>query len=317
MKKTLFLLLCCYALTGAAQEHTLAASKHSRFASHHTRTAQDILHMFLTPTPDYILVAAHRGDWRNAPENSIHSLRLAIEMHVDIVEADVRKTKDGTLIIMHDDHIDRTTSGNGKVEDLTWDDLKQVTLRQGHGGPTEEHIPTFEAFMDFAKGKPILVNLDKGWDIIPEIYAVLKKTGTVEQALFKGSLPLSDLRKKFGCVVDSIHYIPMFHPADFTEPYPTDAVSGFYDHYRPAGFELVFNSPSSPILTYALPAIKARSTTVWVNALWPSQCAGHDDEKAMLDPDANWGWLITLGANVIQTDRPKDLLSYLHNRDLH
>ena len=279
------------------------------------RTAAGILHHFLQPAPNYVLVAAHRGDWRNAPENSIHALQLALKMGVDIVEIDVQKTKDGVLVLMHDQTIDRTTSGKGAVEELTWDSLQQVTLRQGHGGPTEEHIPSFETYMDSVKGKPVLINLDKGWNIIPDMYAVLRKTGTVEQAIFKGVLPLSQMRKKFGNIMDSIHYMPMVHPPDYNaktaETQAGNLISGFYDHYRPAGFELVFDKANSPVITHAIPAVKAKGTTVWVNSLWPSQCATHDDERAMIDPDANWGWLIKLGANAIQTDRPAELLAYL------
>lgn len=285
------------------------------------RTPSGILHHFLYPDPHNVLVAAHRGDWRNAPENSIHALQLAIKMGVDIMETDVRRTKDGVLILMHDERIDRTTSGKGKVDELTWDSLQRVTLRQGHGGPTEERIPSFETFMNSVKGKPILINLDKGWDIIPEIYTILRKTGTVEQAIFKGSLPLGRMRQQFGGIMDSIHYMAMLHPMDYSihrtpEEQPDSLIAGWYDHYRPAGFELVFDAPESPVVTKALPAIRAHATTVWINALWASQCAAHDDERAMLDPDANWGWLIALGANVIQTDRPADLLKYLQKKGL-
>lgn len=235
------------------------------------------------------------------------------------METDVRKTKDGVLILMHDETIDRTTSGKGVVENLTWDSLQRVTLRQGHGGPTEEHIPTFEAFMDSVKGKPILINLDKGWIIIPEMYAVLKKTGTIEQAIFKGNLPLSEMRKKFGSVMDSIHYMPMVHPAGYnlskdSSAHPDNLITGFYDHYRPAGFELIFDKTNADVVTKAIPAVQAHATTVWLNSLWPSQCAGHDDEKAIINADANWGWLIKTGANVIQTDRPAELLEYLKKR---
>ncbi|BAV06666.1 glycerophosphoryl diester phosphodiesterase [Filimonas lacunae] len=286
------------------------------------RTASAIMQHFLHPDGKYVLVAAHRGDWRNAPENSIHALQLCIQMGVDIMETDVRKTKDGVLVLMHDDRIDRTTSGKGLVKELTWDSLQHVTLRQGHGGPTEEHIPTFEAFMQAVKGKPILINLDKGWDIIPEMYAILKKTGTVEQALFKGNLPLAQLRQQFGNVMDSIHYMPMVHPSDYSADKtgaerPDSLIAGFYDHYRPAGFELVFDKEQSPVITEALPAVARHHTTVWLNSLWPSQCAGHDDEKAMINANANWGWLIKAGANTIQTDRPQELLAYLRASKMH
>ncbi|WP_162903166.1 glycerophosphodiester phosphodiesterase family protein [Taibaiella koreensis] len=287
-----------------------------------TKTPQNILNRFLHPGNNYVLVAAHRGDWRNAPENSIHALNLCLEMGVDIMETDVVKTKDGVLILMHDQKIDRTTSGKGLVSELTWDYLMELTLRQGHGGPTEEHIPTFEAFMLAVKGKPILINLDKCWDIIPDVYAVLKKTGTVEQGLFKGNLPLPELRKKFGPVMDSIHYIAMISPGSFEgnpkgDQAPLNLIDGFFNHYRPAGFELGFDKEHSPVVTQCIPGVRAKGVTVWLNALWASQNAGHDDENAMSDPDANWGYLLQLGANAIQTDRPHELLEYLRRKRLH
>jgi glycerophosphoryl diester phosphodiesterase len=285
-------------------------------------TSKSILNHFLHPSPKYVLVAAHRGDWRNAPENSIHALQLCLKGGVDIMETDVAKTKDGVLILMHDTKVDRTTSGTGLVRELTWDYLKNLTLKQGQGGPTEEHIPTFEAYMLAVKGKPILINLDKCWDFIPDVYAVLKKTGTVEQGLFKGNLPLSELRKKFGSVMDSIHYIPMIHPGSFEgnpqgDFVPSNLIQGFFDHYRPAGFELVFDKENSHVVTESISEVKKDGVTVWLNSLWASQNAGHDDENAMTAPDANWGYLLKLGANVIQTDRPYDLLQYLRSKGLH
>ncbi|MCG2613751.1 glycerophosphodiester phosphodiesterase family protein [Terrimonas sp. NA20] len=276
------------------------------------RTAAGILQQFLHPSSKTVLVAAHRGDWRNAPENSIHALRLSLQMGVDIMETDVRMTKDGVLVLMHDETINRTTSGKGKVNELTWDSLQRLTLRQAHGGTTEERIPSFEEFMDSVKGKPILINLDKCWDFIPEVYRVLKKTGTLEHGLFKGNLPLPELRAKFGTIVDSIHYMPIV-----ANNHPDALVNGYLNDHKTAGFELCFNTMGSTVLSQTLPLVRKHGVTVWLNSLWPSLCAGRDDEKAMVNPDANWGWLIQIGANVIQTDRPKELLEYLRKKKLH
>ena len=66
-----------------------------------------------------VLVVAHRGNWSIAPENSLAAIDSAIQMKVDIVEIDIRKTKDGELVLMHDDTVDRTTNGTGKVKDKT------------------------------------------------------------------------------------------------------------------------------------------------------------------------------------------------------
>ncbi len=63
-----------------------------------------------------ILVIAHRGDWRNAPENSILAIEKAVAMGVDIIEIDIQKTRDGQLVLMHDETVDRTTNGKGLCE---------------------------------------------------------------------------------------------------------------------------------------------------------------------------------------------------------
>ena len=85
---------------------------------------------------DQVIVVAHRGDWRNAPENSLQAIENCIKMGVDMVEIDIRETKDGQLILMHDETIDRTTTGTGKVTDLTWDYLQTLLLRDGIGHET-------------------------------------------------------------------------------------------------------------------------------------------------------------------------------------
>ncbi len=290
----------------------LLASFISYGQSGRQRTAATILQQFLHPNPKTVLVAAHRGDWRNAPENSIHALRLSLEMGVDIMETDVRMTKDGVLVLMHDETINRTTSGKGKVSEVTWDSLQRVTLRQGHGGPTQERVPTFEEFMDSVKGKPILINLDKCWNYIGDVYRILQKTGTVDQGLFKGPFSLAELRAMFGIIADSIHYMPIV-----ANNHPDTLVKTFLKEYKTAGFELCFNTMESTVLTQTIPMVRKSGLTVWLNSLWPSLCAGRDDEKAMVSPDDNWGWLIQIGANVIQTDRPKELLQYLKKKKLH
>ena len=72
----------------------------------------NILTKLQTCDESTVLVAAHRGDWRNYPENSLEGINSAIEMGVDIVELDLQCTKDSVLILMHDNTLDRTTTGN-------------------------------------------------------------------------------------------------------------------------------------------------------------------------------------------------------------
>jgi len=112
-----------------------------------------------------VMVIAHRGDWRYAPENSLLAINKAIEIGVDIVEIDVRLTKDSIPVLMHDSAIDRTTTGKGKINEWILDSLQTLFLKNGLGHPTKYKIPTLKEAMETAKGK-VLINLDKCYKYI-------------------------------------------------------------------------------------------------------------------------------------------------------
>ena len=71
-------------------------------------------------------VCAHRGEHRTAPENTIPAFIAAVKMGVQQIEFDVHSTKDGTMIVMHDATVDRTTNGKGKILDLTFDEIRAL-----------------------------------------------------------------------------------------------------------------------------------------------------------------------------------------------
>lgn len=77
-------------------------------------------------SPDRILTVAHRGASGYAPEHTLASYQLATKMNADYLELDLQMTKDGHLIVMHDETVDRTTNGTGWVKDLTLAEIKQL-----------------------------------------------------------------------------------------------------------------------------------------------------------------------------------------------
>ena len=106
-----------------------------------------------------VMIAAHRGgEHPSIPENSLASIDKAIAAGADIVELDVRQTKDSVLVLMHDNTLDRTTTGTGEVEDKTYEELQQLRLTH-HGEPTDYRILTMKEALLRAKGK-ILVDID-------------------------------------------------------------------------------------------------------------------------------------------------------------
>src|SRR5258708_9235592 len=78
-----------------------------------------------------IAVIAHRGEHLNHTENTLAAFQAAIDLGADYFELDVRTTKDGKLVLMHDGTVDRTTNGKGEVANLTIDERRALEVRGG------------------------------------------------------------------------------------------------------------------------------------------------------------------------------------------
>ena len=101
------------------------------------------------------LIYGHRGASGHAPENTLPSFRLAMDMGADGFELDVHMSKDGELVIIHDKTVDRTTNGTGAVKDMTLAELKALDAGGWKGVEFEGlKIPTFREFMELIKDHP-------------------------------------------------------------------------------------------------------------------------------------------------------------------
>lgn len=258
-----------------------------------------------------VIVVAHRGDWRHAPENSLQAIQNAIEMGVDMVEIDVRMTKDSILVLMHDKALDRTTNGKGLITDWTLDSLKILYLRNGLGRVTRHKIPTLEEAMLTAKGK-IMVNLDKCYDNFAEAYKVLEKTATVDHVIMKGKYPVEKVRSDFGKYLDKVFFMPI---VSLDEPNAAKIISDYQKEINSVAFEFVFKMDTSKIIDN-FHLIKDKGSRVWINSLWASLNGGHDDNRAIDDIQGSYGWIVGKGTNMIQTDRPVLLMNYLESKKL-
>ena len=261
-----------------------------------------------------VLIAAHRGDWRHAPENSIKGIEKCISMGIDIVEVDVRKTKDEKLVLMHDNTIDRTTNGTGNVSDHTLAELKELYLKENKGGEsaklTNQKIPTLSEALHAAKGM-IMLNLDKSYGLMEDIYPLLVETGTVELVILKGVSSPKQVKSDIAFMKGKTMFMPLV--SDENEKTVSD-IKEYIVKVKPAAFEVLLRK-STDILVESN-YMRTHGSRVWVNTLWDSLCAGYSDAKAVNDPEANWGVLIEKGVNVIQTDNPYELLQYLNAQGL-
>lgn len=259
----------------------------------------------------YIFVIAHRGDWRNAPENSLQSIEKAIAMKVDMVELDIQPTKDGNFICMHDETLDRTSTGKGEIKNYTTEELKKFVLRSGNGIKTRQPISTLKEVLNVCKDR-ILVNIDKGGTYIKEIMPIIKECGMEKQVIIKGYYPVEKVKKEYGSN-ESILYMPIVNLWD-KEAVAT--IQTFIKDFTPIAYELCFKDDTTPSLRIIDEIIKSGSR-IWMNTLWDNLCGGHDDENALLEgKDRHWGWMLKHKATMIQTDRPQELIHYLEEKGL-
>ncbi len=104
------------------------------------------------------IVSAHRGGpAAGLPENCMATFESTLETTFSMLEIDPRLTKDGVVVVHHDASLERTTTGHGLVAEHTWEELKELRLRDTLGNVTNYSIPSLDEVIEWARGNTILV----------------------------------------------------------------------------------------------------------------------------------------------------------------
>ncbi len=129
-------------------------------------------------------VCAHRGASKTHPENTLPALREAVRLGASMIEFDVQLTRDGTLVLMHDTTVDRTTNGHGKVSELDWKELRKLDAGSWKGKAFEGvTIPNFEeALAVLPRDVWLNCHLKGGADVGKKAAETLAKTNRLHQA---------------------------------------------------------------------------------------------------------------------------------------
>jgi glycerophosphoryl diester phosphodiesterase len=262
-----------------------------------------------------IFVTAHRGgDWRNDPENSLQSLKRAGALGVDIVEMDLKRTKDSQLVLMHDKTLDRTTTGSGPVSEHTLDELQRLTLRAGTHHPTSYKIPTFVQELAAAKENDVILDVDTGWDYFPEVLKEVTTNHAAKRVIINviPNTSLEDFQELNGILPADVAVMIV---VDMSRPDAEQIIQSYRTHQRTV-IQCIFVNDELPFLEHMKDI--AHQFPIWMNGLWPEQNAGHDDDRAVDQGqmDQSWGWLISHNARILQTDRPRELVDYLRKKNL-
>jgi glycerophosphoryl diester phosphodiesterase len=137
------------------------------------QTPQGLRDLF-KPTGEALpILSAHRGGaGRGLPENCMATFAATVAHGWSLLEIDLRTTKDGVIVLMHDPTLDRTSNGTGAIKDRTLAELRELRLKDRDGKLTEHRIPTLDEAMKWARGKTILM-LDKKEVPVKEVVRVV------------------------------------------------------------------------------------------------------------------------------------------------
>jgi glycerophosphoryl diester phosphodiesterase len=237
-----------------------------------------------------IVVIAHRGAHREAPENTLASLEKAIEIGCDYVELDVRRTKDGALVIMHDASVNRMTNGKGKIEDLTLAEIRKLEIKGRHGKQWAGlKLPTFDEMLEHAKGR-MKIYVDHKKAPPAEVLAAINKHGMLHEVVVYGS-------------VGTLREYKRLAPDVWIMPGHPDSIEGIESLCRDLKPETLDGS----IVEWTKSQVEAahrNGAQVWV------------DNRSNLDNERGIKQAVELGVDAIQTDDPATVLRILKSMGL-
>ena len=165
--------------------------------------------------PQTVTFVAHRGGIvPGSPENTMSAFRQAIRQGAEVIEIDLRGTKDGEIVIMHDDTLERTTNGKGKITDYTLAQLQQLDAGGG------ERIPTYEDVLQLVAGTKVQLLLDIKESPLLDKRKIVRLTERYTAVLYviAGARNLEDLHA-FRALNPQLRTLGLIHRVEDIEPF--------------------------------------------------------------------------------------------------
>lgn len=231
------------------------------------------------------VVIAHRGNHVSVPENTLASTREAINCGADYVEVDLRTTKDGHLIALHDAKVDRTTNGAGKVADMNWAEVAE--LQVFNRNKRTHRIPEFKEVLALCKGK-INIYLDFKDADVEETWKQIKAAGMEHQIVIY--INSEEQYHKWREVAPRVPLMASL-PKDVTNE---EQLKTFMNTIY---VEVLDNVSNPEFVKFA----RARCVFVWLDVQNPAE------------GPASWNEALRKGVHGLQTDKPADLVAYMRD----
>lgn len=280
--------------------------------------AEAIVEHIHNPKSDYVVVVCHRGDWRNHPENSALAIESIIKTGADMMELDLKMTKDSVLVLSHDKTLDRCTNGKGLVSDYTYEEIKALKLKRAHGVAIDTaRMLTLEQALMICKDR-ICVNIDQGYQFYDQILEISERLGVTNQLLIKGKRPIDEVAAHEAKYEHNMMYMPI---VDVQKPKGIELYNSYMErNVVPLAYEVCWQTEDGTFERVCKEIIE-QGSKVWVNTIWASLCGGdgNDDDAAFMaeDPGDVYQRYLDNGVTMIQTDRPELLVNYLTKQGRH
>ncbi|MCB0628339.1 MAG: glycerophosphodiester phosphodiesterase family protein [Saprospiraceae bacterium] len=244
-------------------------------------------------------VAAHRGAGQYAPENTLAAFKKAIDLGVDFIEIDIRRSADNRMVILHDATLDRTTNGKGRVNATTYEALKKLSAGRWFDKTfADQTIPSLEELCAFVEtyrqqvSSQVNLYVDCKDVNVPEMVAVLKKYHLLEGAVFYGSVQvLSEIRNSYSAA----RLMPGLRRMEAMDP--------LIEQIHPYAFDVRWDALSVELITKA----HEQNILVFSDGIGPGREGIEIYRKA-----------IGMGIDLIQTDRILDFqqaIQFAHQHD--
>lgn len=274
---------------------------------------------YWTLSKDNIWVAAHRG-WRTKyPENTMEAFKAAVELGVDQVETDIRVTKDGELVLIHDETVDRTTNGTGKVCDYTLEEIKTLDAGSFLDPKFKDcRIPTFIEFMEYVKQFPAITldlelkerpdntDLETSYKVCDKVLEIVDEYGFTDRVVINSWNGLLNeyIYKKHGKKYRIHTYYPERYLNGEKNPYELDPYSFAYCACM---FDSAEVKDPNNIVNMAskeeMEEMEAKGVQPWAGA--------------SVKTEAGVDIAIERGAYLITCDNPDEILEFLRKKGKH
>lgn len=260
-----------------------------------------------------ILIAVHRGSpGGNIIENTIPAYKAAIQQNGDILEIDVIKSTDGAFFTFHDGQEKRLLNENDNIKTMSSTKIEGLTYLNAIGHKTSYKVERLEDVLEVFKGD-VLINIDRAWDVWPELLPKLDQHDMVNQIILKGPVVKEQL-EILNSYKTKYMFMPIIHSLN-----EIDIVLG-YQNINLIGMELIADSEQHPLFQdEVISLIKNNNLFVWANAINLDDdiilFANFDDNTSIIhNPDLGWGRLFDKKVDIIQTDWPAILTDYRNHK---